>query len=111
MPVAHWLANTQCALTLPPRSIRSPAKFQLAHWFRLKRKLRRYFDGVSLRHCSQLPIDRVSARRRKPTSLMSKPGDLNPTFELKRTFDPAIFENAIEPACPDSDVRVKSAST
>ena len=33
-------------------------------------------DGVSLRHCTQLFTERVSARRRKPRSLMSNPGDL-----------------------------------
>jgi len=31
-------------------------------------------------------------------------------LKLKRTFDPPIFWNATEPACPNSEVRIGSYS-
>ena len=86
--------NVQCALMLPPKYRRSPSKFQPPHWLRLKWKLRTYLPGLSLRHWSQLLTVFSSARRMNPRSLLSKPGVLKPTFELKRTRSPEILPNA-----------------
>src|SRR5205085_7256337 len=63
MPVPQLFTNVQCALMLPPLSRRSPPKFQLLHSFRSNRKLRTRLPGLSCRHCSQLLMDRRSARR------------------------------------------------
>src|SRR6266571_8482094 len=82
-PVDQLLVKTACALMLPPLYSRSPSQFQPAYSLKLIMRLRNHRFGWSLRNCIQLPMLRVSARRRNPTSLMSKPGDLNPTFELK----------------------------
>ena len=45
----------------------------------------------------------------KPMSLMSKPGVLNDTFELKRRCSPPILLSPIEPPPPASDVRERSS--
>src|SRR5216683_2284095 len=107
-PVDQLLVKTACELMLPPLYRRSRSEFQPAYSLKLIMRLRNHRFGWSLRNCIQLPMLRVSARRRNPTSLMSKPGDLNPTFELKCTYSPPILLMAIMAASPESDVRVVS---
>jgi hypothetical protein len=57
-----------------------------------------------------LPVVTISARRKKPTSLTSKPGDLKVVFVLNRTRWPPILLNAKRPAVPLSDVRDESSA-
>ena len=72
--------------------------------------MRNHRDGFSVRICSQLFIVLSSARRKNPTSLISKPGDLKPTLDSNRIRSPPIFLMAIFAADPVSEVLVGSSS-
>ena len=98
-------------LTLPPPNRRSPPKFQPAHWLRLNWYVRTKRPGAKSRHWNQLLMVFSSARRRKPRSLLSKPGRLVAELVLKRMCSPPILLKPTAPAWPLSVVASGSDST
>ena len=96
-PARQKFLNSQCALKLPPSSSRSPPKLNDDHWLKLMRIFLVYFPGVSHLTWNQLLCGIESARRMKPTSLVSNPGDRKPTLTLNRVRWPAILLNATLP--------------
>src|SRR5436309_11143259 len=100
--------HTAWALMFSPLWSRRPSKFHDAHWLKLIRRLRNQRVGVSLLICSQLLIERSSARRKKPRAFTSKPGDLRLTVELNSTRWPPILPMPMRAAVPANEVRVGS---